>query len=157
MLSCSIWYQKLLWDACVAFVKSYRCADACCCLQVHIVPPAENLCRLRDILDLHLPPHTQHQGSSTPSPAAVQRLQLHSDLSAPDRCYAVQANGVYISWSCPMTFLHQDVMHQTWAARYTTWVLINLMPKGVVFLFFSYASGADPQPSAKLQMCSFSA
>lgn len=63
--------------------------------EVHIVPPAQNLCKLRDMLDLHLPSHTQHQGSSSHSPAAVQKLQLHPDLSAPDRCYAVQANGAH--------------------------------------------------------------
>ncbi len=92
-------------------VKSHHCADACCCLQVHIVPPAENLCRLRDILDLHLPPPTQHQASSSQTSAAAQKLRLHADLSAPDRCYAVQPNGGYTSRSCPMSFLHHDVMH----------------------------------------------
>ena len=37
--------------------------------------------------------HTQHQGSSSLSPAAVHKLQLHSDLSAPDICYAVHSQG----------------------------------------------------------------
>lgn len=95
---------------CTLLLLPRTSADACCCLQVHIVPTAENLCRLRDVLDLHLPPHTHHQGSSSHTPAAVHKLQLHPDLSAPDRCYAVQSNGGYISWSCP-SFLRQDVMH----------------------------------------------
>ncbi len=92
--------QEGFWDTCTYFVKSRHCANACCCLQVRIVPPAESLCRLRDMLDLHLPPHTQHQGSSSHSPATVHKLQLHPDLSAPDRCYAVQSNGGYTPWSC---------------------------------------------------------
>ena len=34
------------------------------------------------------------------------------------------------------------MFHSTWAARYITWLLINMMPKGVVFscLFFSDVS-----------------
>ncbi|KAL0033161.1 hypothetical protein WJX79_006554 [Trebouxia sp. C0005] len=63
--------------------------------EVHIVPPAKNLCMLRDILDLHLPPHTQHWESSSHTPATVHKLQLHPDLSAPDRCYAVQSHGAH--------------------------------------------------------------
>ncbi len=62
--------------------------------------------------------HSQHR-----------QLSVISDSSLVEHCD-----------TCPQASCYVDlqVIRTTWAARYNTWLLTKTMPKGVVFLFFSF-------------------
>ena len=78
-------------------------------LQVPVVPPAQELCLLRDVLDLQLPGHPSPRGPSH-TPPDGPKLQLHADLSAPDRWYAVQPNGVHTLHAVPELLCNELLM-----------------------------------------------
>ena len=76
-------------------------------------------------------------------------------------CNDCQGTGSYAVNMCPQTYVVSwqysvllslagavcdRVSGMVWAARYNTWLLIKLTPKGVVFssLFFSFLSGMIP-------------
>lgn len=81
-------------------------------LQVPVVPPAQELCLLRDVLDLQLPGHPPPRGPSH-TPPAGPKLQLHPDLSAPDRFHAVQSNGVHLLCASPELLCNDWLMRDT--------------------------------------------